>query len=59
MKVKDVIKLALGILVIGMMLPCTEIDKLIFKGGELVKVIWFDGSVSKLKGREWIYNKKE
>ena len=55
MKAKDIIGLALGLIILRMLLPTTEFDKFFFKKGILVKVKWLDGSVSKLKNGEWIH----
>ena len=55
MKLRDVIDLSLSVLIVGMLMPHSEINKLYFKKGVLVKVKWIDGSISKLRKGEWIH----
>jgi len=55
LKVKEIIGLVLGLVLIGLLLPHNEFDELYYKKGVLVKVKWIDGSISKLKKGEWIH----
>lgn len=55
MRAKDVIGLALSLIIIRMLLPLRPFDKLYYKGNQLVKIKWVDGSVSKLKNGVWIH----
>ena len=55
MNLKDVIKLSLGLIIIGMLIPRTEVKTFYLKNGKLVKVKWLDGSMSKLKQGKWVH----
>jgi len=54
MNLKDIIDLTLGLILIGMLTPRTEVKTFYIKNGKLVKVKWIDGSISKLKKGKWI-----
>ena len=54
MNVKDVIGLVLSLVILTILLPCTEVKSVCYKNGILVKVKWIDGSISKLKKGVWI-----
>ena len=52
--VKDVVGLVLSLILVKVLLPTNEVDKIYFKRGVLVKVKWLNGEVSILKNGEWI-----
>ena len=55
LNIKNVIKLSLGLIIIGMLIPRSEVKSFYVKNGKVVKVKWIDGSISKLKQGKWVH----